>query len=76
MLSYSPLDVVFVNYCCLLVGRYVQNAYIVFGVIGFLVGMSSEDLLFKDWNVVQNNCHKTKLIDFMRHTTDINPYYN
>ena len=25
-----------------------------------------EDLLFKDWDLVKNNCHKTKLIKFIK----------
>ena len=37
----------------------------------FLIGVSSEDLLFKDWNVIKNNCHKSKLIKFMKQTTDV-----
>ena len=44
--------------------------------VAFLIGVSSEDLLFKDWNVIKNNCHKSKLIKFMKHTTDVYSKYN
>ena len=55
---------------CLLFGRFVNNDYFIGGVCGFLIGMSLEDLLFKDWAVVTNNCHKSHLIEFMRRTED------
>ena len=45
-------------------------------LVAFLIGVSSEDLLFKDWNIIKNNCHKSKLIKFMQHTTDVNSKYN
>ena len=45
-------------------------------LVAFLIGVSSEDLLFKDWDIIKNNCHKTKLIKFMKHTTDVNSKYN
>jgi len=44
--------------------------------VAFLIGVSSEDLLFKDWNVIKNNCHKSKLIKFMQQTTDVYSKYN
>ena len=44
--------------------------------VAFLIGVSSEDLLFKDWNVIKNNCHKSKLIKFMKQTTDVYSKYN
>ena len=61
---------------CLLFGRFVYNNYIIGGLCGFLIGLSLEDLLFKDWNVVTNNCHKSQLIEFMRHTEDVDSQYN
>ena len=61
---------------CLLLGRLVNNDYILFGIVGFLIGMSLEDLLFKDWAVVTNNCHKSQLIEFMRRTEDVDAQYN
>jgi hypothetical protein len=59
--------------CCililtLLVGRYVRNIEIITIIIGFLIGVSLEDLLFKDWDLIKNNCHKKKLIKYIRHT--------
>ena len=45
-------------------------------LVAFLIGVSSEDLLFKDWDIIKNNCHKSKLIKFMKHTTDVNSKYN
>ena len=45
-------------------------------LVAFLIGVSSEDLLFKDWNIIKNNCHKSKLIKFMQNTTDVNSKYN
>ena len=44
--------------------------------ISFLLGICLEDLLFKDWNIIKNNCHKSKLIKFMQNTTDVNSKYN
>ena len=44
--------------------------------VAFLIGVSSEDLLYKDWNVIKNNCHKSKLIKFMKQTTDVYSKYN
>lgn len=61
---------------CLLFGRFVNNDYFIGGVCGFLIGMSLEDLLFKDWAVVTNNCHKSQLIEFMRRTEDADAQYN
>jgi hypothetical protein len=61
---------------CILFGRYVTNGYITLGVVGFLIGLSLEDLLFKDWDVVTNNCHKSQLIEFMRRTEDVDTKYN
>jgi len=61
---------------CILFGRYIQNGLVVLGVVGFLVGLSLEDLLFKDWNVVTNNCHKSQLINFMKRTEDVDAKYN
>ena len=45
-------------------------------LVAFLLGVSSEDLLFKDWYVIKNNCHKNKLIKFMKNTTDVYSKYN
>jgi len=61
---------------CILFGRYVQNDHVTLGVIGFLIGLSLEDLLFKDWYIVTNNCHKSQLIEFMKQTEDIDSKYN
>ena len=43
--------------------------------IAFLIGLSLEDLLYKDWYLIKNNCHKSKLIQFMMNTTDVNKEY-
>jgi hypothetical protein len=45
-------------------------------LVAFLLGVSAEDLLFKDWYVIKNNCHKNKLIKFMKNTTDVYSKYN
>ena len=39
--------------------------------IAFLIGLSLEDLLFKDWYLIKNNCHKSKLMKFMMNTVDV-----
>jgi len=60
----------------ILFGRYIKNDILLYSFIGFLIGMSGEDLLFKDWDLVKNNCHKSKLIKFMQNTIDVNNKYN
>ena len=55
----------------MLFGKYLNNDKVLFIIIGLLVGMSLEDLLFKDWKVVKNNCHKKKLIKYISKTTDV-----
>ncbi len=59
-----------------LFGRYIKNDMLLYSFIGFLIGMSGEGLLFKDWYLVKNNCHKSKLIKFMQNTIDVNNKYN
>ena len=59
-----------------LFGRYIKNDMLLYSFIGFLIGMSGEDLLFKDWYLVKNNCHKSKLIKFMQNIIDVNNKYN
>jgi len=56
----------------MLLGRYLKNDNILFIIIGLLVGGSLEGGLFKDWNLIKNNCHKKKLIKFMMHTKSVN----
>ena len=60
----------------IIIGRFLQNDLLLVSIIGLLLGISMEDLLFKDWDLVKNNCHKTKLIKFMKNTTDIESKYN
>jgi len=55
----------------MLFGKYLNNDKVLFIIIGLLVGMSVEDGLFKDWNVIKNNCHKKQLIKFINKTTDV-----
>lgn len=47
-------------------GRYVNNIFLLYGVVGFLVGASSMDLLFPKWYVVKNLCHRSKIIKFFK----------
>lgn len=54
---------------CVCFGRYVKPDIVVFGCVGFLIGLSLEDLLFKDWYEIRNNCHKGRVIAFMNHTS-------
>jgi hypothetical protein len=61
---------------CILFGHFVKNRYVLFGVAGFLLGLSLEDGLFKDWSVVTNNCHKNQLVAFMQNTVDVHPQFN
>ena len=60
----------------ILFGKYLKNDAIIFSTIGLLIGVSMEDLLYKDWYVIKNNCHKSKLIKFMKNTKDVNKKYN
>ena len=41
-------------------------------LVFFMIGFSLEDLLFKDWNLIKNNCHKKKLINFVKNMKDVN----
>lgn len=34
------------------------------GLLAFLIGSSLVDLLFKDWTLIKNNCHKNKIMKF------------
>jgi len=52
-------------------GRYTTNDYIFSCVIGLWLGSCLEDLLFKDWYIVKNNCHKNKLIKLLQNTKDV-----
>ena len=56
---------------CVIIGKHMTNDYIFYGIIGLWLGSCLEDLLFDDWYVVKNNCHKKKLIKFLQHTTDV-----
>tara|TARA_B100001093_G_C26708780_1_gene962481 strand:- start:741 stop:1124 length:384 start_codon:yes stop_codon:yes gene_type:complete len=59
----------------MIIARYLSKTTF-YLLVAFFIGLSSEDLLFKDWNVIKNNCHKSKLIKFMKQTTDVNSKYN
>ena len=59
----------------MIIARYLSKTSF-YLLVAFLIGVSSEDLLFKDWNIIKNNCHKSKLIKFMLDTTDVNSKYN
>ena len=59
----------------MIIARYLSKTTF-YLLVAFFIGLSSEDLLFKDWNIIKNNCHKSKLIKFMQHTTDVNSKYN
>lgn len=41
---------------CILMGRFVRNGLLIYSLIGFMIGLALEDLLFKDWYKVRNNC--------------------
>ena len=51
----------------ILAGKFMHNDAIIAVVLGLFIGLSLEDLLFKDWYKIKNNCHKFKLIRFMKH---------
>ena len=55
----------------MILGRYISNDYIFSGIIGLWLGSCLEDLLFKDWYIVKNNCHKNKLIKLLQNTKDV-----
>ena len=59
----------------MLIGRYMSSKLLLI-MIAFLIGLSLEDLIYKDWGIIKNNCHKSKLIKFMKNTTDVNSKYN
>ena len=44
-----------------------QSFYI---LVFFLIGISLEDLLYKDWNIIKNNCNKKKLLKFVKNMKD------
>tara|TARA_Y100000817_G_scaffold305632_1_gene289933 strand:- start:804 stop:1151 length:348 start_codon:yes stop_codon:yes gene_type:complete len=52
----------------ILIGRYVKNKMYIFDLIAFLVGGSLVDLLYSDWDIVKNNCHKKKIQGFFKRT--------
>lgn len=49
---------------CIAFGRFVANNDIVIGVVGLMVGASLMDLLYPDWDLVRNNCHRNKIMHF------------
>lgn len=49
-------------------GRCIHNQYVVYGCMGLLIGMSLEDLLFKDWYKIRDNCHSEKVIRLLNRT--------
>ena len=59
----------------MLLGKFVSFKLLII-IIAFLIGISLEDLMFKDWNLIKNNCHKSKLIKLLKQTTDVNSKYN
>lgn len=44
----------------MLIGRYMSSKLLLI-MIAFLIGLSLEDLIYKDWDIIKNNCHKSKL---------------
>ena len=59
----------------MLIGRYMSSKLLLI-MIAFFIGLSLEDLIYKDWDIIKNNCHKSKLIKFMKNTTDVSSKYN
>jgi len=59
----------------MLLGKYISLKLLII-IIAFLIGLSLEDLMYKDWNLIKNNCHKSKLIKLMKNTKDVNSKYN
>ena len=49
----------------MLFGYYISGTYL-FLVIAFMIGLSIEDLLFKDWYIIKNNCHKKQLLKLFK----------
>ena len=56
--------VYFILVITLLIGKYISNKKL-FIIIFILTGMSIEDLLYKDWYLIKNNCHKKKLFKIL-----------
>ena len=61
----------FVIIIAILYGKYVTNDIVLWSTVGLLLGMSSEDLLFKDWYKVTNNCHKKRLLKVIKKSKDV-----
>ena len=53
---------------CMAFGRYVENPAVVAGAVGLLVGGALMDLLYPDWDLVTNNCHRAKILLFLERT--------
>lgn len=51
---------------CLALGRLIKNNKIVAGIIGLMVGASLMDLLYPDWDLVKDNCHRSKVMHYFK----------
>ena len=45
-------------------------------IIGLFIGFGLEDLLYKDWMLIKNNCHKSLLIRKLSKLKDVQDKYN
>lgn len=53
---------------CIAFGRYVRNPLVVAGVVGLMIGASLMDLLYPDWDLVKNDCHRAKIMRYFKQT--------
>lgn len=44
--------------------RKIKTKKYVNGILAFLIGSSLVDVLYKDWILIKNNCHKNKIMKF------------
>ena len=45
-------------------------------IIALFAGVAAEDLLYTDWMLIKNNCHKSQIIKELKNTTDVQKVYN
>lgn len=51
---------------CIAFGRLIKNTKIAAGVVGLMVGASLMDLLYPDWDLVKDNCHRSKIMQYFK----------
>jgi hypothetical protein len=57
--------------CVLLIGHYLKSTSTLYLIISFLIGVSIEDLMFKDFYKIKDNCHGKKLIKMLKKNSGV-----